>query len=107
MTRFSYNDAEFWLEWGGQGQGWTILCRRADGSASPIATGLFGGASEQEARGQARELVKAIDPVGIKLVGPDLTRSLRSGDLRIIGPDVAHPNFILWDKDSTSFPKTP
>ena len=104
MTRFSYNDAEFWLE--PAGPGWTILRQRAGGSPAPIATGLFAGSSEHEAETRARELVKAIDPVGIKLVGPDLTRSLRAGDLRIVGPDVAHLNFIAWDKDSTSFPKT-
>lgn len=27
------------------------------------------------------------------------------GDLKIVGPNVMHPNFIYWDKDSTSFPK--
>lgn len=104
MTRFTYNDAQFWLE--RAGQGWTILRQHAGGSAAPVATGLFAGSSEQEAEGRARALVKTIDPVGIRLVGPDLTRTLRSGDLRIIGPDVAHPNFISWDKDRTSFPKT-
>ena len=27
------------------------------------------------------------------------------GDLKIVGPDVAHPNFIYWDKDSMSCTK--
>ena len=104
MTRFTYNDAEFWLE--PAAQGWTILRRHAADAAAPIATGVFPGSSEAEAEARARALVKAIEPVGIKLVGPDLTHSLRSGDLRIVGPDVGRPNFIAWDKDSTSFPKT-
>jgi hypothetical protein len=26
------------------------------------------------------------------------------GDLKIVGPDVTHPNFIYWDKDSASCP---
>ena len=27
------------------------------------------------------------------------------GDLKIVGPDVTHPNFIYWDKDSSSCPQ--
>ena len=104
MTRFTYNDAEFWLE--PEAQGWTILRQRGEGAPAPIATGLFVGSSEQEANARAQTLVKTIDPVGVKLVGPDLTHSLRAGDLRIIGPGVGRPTFVAWDKDSTSFAKT-
>jgi len=38
-------------------------------------------------------------------VGPDVNHPLTIGDLKIIGPDVAHPNFIHWNKDSVSCPR--
>ena len=104
MTSFTHNDAEFRVE--PTGRGWTIFRERPGGASAPIATGLFAGSSEAEAQARARALVKALDPVGIRLVGPDLTRTLRSGDLKIVGPDVAHPNFVAWEKDSASFPES-
>ena len=103
MTRFTYNDAEFWLE--PAARGWTVVRQTAGGTPAPIATGVFAGADAAAAECRARALVQVIVPVGIKLVGPDLGHGLRSGDLRLVGPDVAHPNFIAWNKDSTSFPK--
>ena len=58
-----------------------------------------------EAETKAKQLVKSIYPVGIKVVGPDTSHPNLIGDLKIIGPDVTHPNFIYWDKESSSFPQ--
>jgi hypothetical protein len=38
--------------------------------------------------------------VSVKVVGPDINHSTRVGDLKIVPPDVGHPNFVHWDKDS-------
>jgi hypothetical protein len=27
------------------------------------------------------------------------------GGVKIVGPDVAHPNFARWERDSSSFPQ--
>ena len=61
------------------------------------------GADEVEAC--ARRLVRAIFPVGVRCVGPDVAHPLTIGDLKIVPPDVTHPNFIYWNGDSVSFPK--
>jgi hypothetical protein len=50
--------------------------------------------------------VKSVYPVGVRVVGPDVAHPNKIGDLKIVGPDVTHPNFIYWDKDSASFPKS-
>jgi len=103
MKAFTYNDTGFSLE--PAGQAWDIARKLPDGSVALVGAGLFVGASEQDAEAKARSLVKAIYPVGVKSVGPDVAHPNMIGDLKIVGPNVMHPNFIYWDKDSTSFPK--
>jgi hypothetical protein len=103
MTTFTYNDIEFSVE---QAQGrWNIRYRRPDGTPVFVAAGLFASVSGDEIEAKARELTQSIFPVGIRIVGPDVAHPNLIGDLKIVGPDVTHPNFIHWDKDSSSFPK--
>lgn len=102
MTGFLYNDMGFTLE--AAGPAWD-LTRVTAGAPALVGTGLFPGASPEEAAARALALVKAIYPVGIKSVGPDVAHPQKVGDLRIVGPNVGHPNFIYWDKDSSSFPE--
>jgi len=101
MATFVYNDQAFSLL--ATGNAWDITRNMTDGGTAQVGTGLFRGLSADEAFLRARTLVKSIYPVGIKVVGPDVTHPALIGDLKIIGPNVAHPNFINWDKDSTSF----
>lgn len=103
MKSFSYNDMDFSVE-NAQGR-WDISCRKPDGTSALIGAGLFAGLPENEIEGRARALVRSILPVGIRIVGPDVTHPNLIGDMKIVGPDVTHPNFIYWDKDSSSFPK--
>jgi len=103
MTRFTYNDMEFSVE---ETQGrWTITYKNADGKGGVVGAGLFDGVPVGEIETRAKALVKAIFPVGIRCVGPDVTHPITVGDLKIVPPDVTHSNFIYWDKDSSSFPK--
>ena len=112
MRRFTYNDMEFSVEeTQGQGQGqrqgrWTITYKDAEGRSGVVGSGLFAGVPDSEIEACARRLVRAIFPVGIRCVGPDVAHPITIGDLKIVPPDVAHPNFIYWDKDSSSFPKS-
>lgn len=104
MKSFTYNDMEFSVE---KAQDrWDISCKKADGNAALVAAGLFAGVPEAEAEAKARALVRTMLPVGIKVVGPDVAHPNLIGDLKLVGPDVTHPNFIYWDKDSASFPKS-
>lgn len=102
MSTFTYNDMTF--DVAPAASGWTIS--RWVGSAPPtvVATAVFAGLDAAEAQTRAISLVKRIFPVGVRVVGPDVAHPNRIGDLRIVGPDVSHPNFIYWDKDSSSFP---
>lgn len=103
MIRFDFNDMEFSVE---ETQGrWTIAYRNPDGSGGIVGAGLFADIPADEVEKCARWLVRAIFPVGVRCVGPDVAHPLTIGDLKIVPPDVAHPNFIHWDKDSSSFPK--
>lgn len=103
MKTFTYNDTEFSVE---QAQGrWDISYKKPDGKTAFVAAGLFTGVSGDEIEAKALALIKSIFPVGIRVVGPDVTHPNLIGDLKIVGPDVTHPNFIYWDKDSSSFPK--
>ena len=95
MKSFTYNDSEYSVE--PATNGWDIVCQRG--------SRLFAGTSQGEALERARALVRLINPVGIKVVGPDVTHPNMIGDLKIVGPDVTHPNFIYWDKDSSSCPQ--
>lgn len=102
MANFKYNDMEFAVE--AAGAAWDILRVLPGGASAVVGTGLFAGAAAADAQARGLALVKAIYPVGVKVVGPDVAHPNMIGDLRIIGPDVTHPNFIYWDQDSTSFP---
>lgn len=101
MTKFFYNDAEFVVV----PSGYDIRRMKPDGSYSLVGSNLFGGLSAAEAEAKAHALIKSVQPVGVKIVGPDVTRPNKVGDLKIVGPDVTRANFICWDKDSSSFPK--
>jgi len=93
----SYNDMSFTLERGAKG--WDISYRKGQ-TAGTLAAGLFAGASEEEARAKVRAVIRGAFPVGVKVVGPDVNHPARVGDLRLVPPDVTHPNFIHWDKES-------
>ncbi len=101
MTKFFYNDAEFAIV----PSGYDIRRVMPDGSFILIGANLFAGMPAAEAEAKARELVKSIQPVGVKVIGPDVTRPIKVGDLKIVGPDVSRPSFVYWDKDSSSFSK--
>lgn len=105
MKTFTYNEMEFSLE--ARGSGWDIAYRKPDGSQGLVGSGLFAGLSEADCLAKAKALARTIYPVGMRIVGPDVDHPNLIGDMRIIGPDVNHPNFIYWDKDSSSFPKWP
>ncbi len=102
MICFTYNDMEFLAE---EAQGrWVIAYRNADGKGGIVGAGLFAGVPASDIEACARRLVQAIFPVGIRCVGPDVAHPLTVGDLKIVPPDVTHPNFIYWNKNSASFP---
>lgn len=103
MDSFTYNDMEFTVA--PSGQAWDVLRKLPNGATAVVGAGLFAAAAPGDARTRALSLVKSIYPVGLKIVGPDVMHPNMIGDLKIVGPDVAHPNFIYWDKDSASFPK--
>ncbi len=103
MKSFSYNDIDFVAE--NVHKRWDISYTKADGKSAYAGAGLFEGVPEKEIEGKLRVLIRSIFPVGIKVIGLDLTHPNLIGDLKIIGPDITHPNFIYWDKESSSFPK--
>ena len=100
--KFFYNDSEYTVE----PSGYDIRRRLPDGTTSLIGANLFAGLSVSEGEAKAQALVKSIQPVGVKVVGPDVSRPNMVGNLKIVGPDITRPNFVYWDKDSTSFPQT-
>jgi hypothetical protein len=103
MLSFVYNDIAFALQ--AVGRAWGVSRALPDGGAALVATGLFEGLSQEHALARARLLVEAIYPVGVRIVGPDVSHATRIGDLRLVGPDVTHANFIHWERDSSSFPQ--
>ena len=103
MKSFTYNDMCYSVE--PDGGKWNIVCQRGDGRTAHIAVGVFAGLAEDQIESRTRALVKAICPVGVRVVGPDVAHPTRVGDLRIVGPDVSHSSFIYWDKDSASCPQ--
>ena len=103
MKSFFYDDIEFLID--KTGSGWEITRKQPEGAIAVVGAGLFAGLTDADAEKRAQALVRTIFPVGIKIVGPDVNHPNMIGDLRIVGPDVVHPNFIYWNKDSTSFSK--
>ena len=101
MSSFFYNDSEFIVI----ASGWDVVRKMPDGKTVMVGANLFAGATAAEAEEKARALVRSTNPVGVRIVGPDVNHPNMIGDMKIVGPDVAHPNFIYWDKDSSSFPK--
>ncbi len=102
MSGFIYNDLEYVLA--PRGAAWDVIVRRA-GKAETVGAGLFAGRDAEAALASAQKFVRTLAPVGVRVVGPDVAHPLRIGDLKIVPPDVTHPNFIYWDKDSTSCPR--
>jgi hypothetical protein len=103
MNQFTYNDTEFAIT--KIGVGWDIKRKLPDGGEAIVATSVFPGIAANDAVTKALTLVKAIYPVGVRIVGPDVAHPTLIGGLKVVGPDVTHPNFIYWDKDSVSNPK--
>jgi hypothetical protein len=103
MNSFTYNDIEFSIE--AAGQAWDVLRSSPAGTRAVVGAGLFGGLNATEAAARAQALVRSIYPVGVRIIGPDVTHPAMVGDLRLVGPSVAHPNFVYWDHDSVSFPQ--
>lgn len=101
MKTILYNDLEFSIE--RADNGWVIERRLPNGAAAVVAAGLFADLPDAEAQARAQQLVRSIFPAGIRLVAPDVAHPNLVGDLKIVGPDVSHPNFIYWSEDSTSF----
>ena len=103
MTSFTYNDMVFSVETAPGGC--SIRYTAADGKVGVVGAGLFADIPASEIEARAKALVKTVFPVGIRCVGPDVAHPIMIGDLKIVPPDVMHPNFIYWDKDSASSPK--
>ena len=103
MKNFIYNDMEFSIA--KNGSGWDIRRKLPNGDFAVVGASLFKDLGEEDAGTRALALVRTVFPVGIKIVGPNVSHPIMVGDLKIIGPDVSHPNFIYWNKDSTSFAK--
>jgi hypothetical protein len=102
MNCFVYNDITFTLA--PSGAAWDITRSLPDQQQAVVASKVFAGATASEAASRAQALVHSIYPVGVKLVGPDVAHPNTVGDVRIVGPNVGHPNFIHWDKGSSAFP---
>jgi hypothetical protein len=101
MKNFIYNDMGFSIA--KNGSSWDITRKLLNGNIAVVGAGLFADLPDGDAEARAQALVRTIFPVGIKIVGPDVMHPNMVGDLKIVGPDVSHPNFIYWDRDSTSF----
>lgn len=101
MKNVIYNDMEFTI--GKTGSGWEITRKLPDGTIAVVGAALFTDLPDGDAEARAQVLARTIFPAGIKVVGPDVAHPNMVGDLKIVGPDVSHPNFIYWDRDSTSF----
>lgn len=99
----NYNDMEFSIE--KSARGWNISRKLPGGAFAVVAAGLFGDLPDDDALSRAEALVRTVYPVGIRVVGPDVAHPNIIGDLKIVGPDVVHPNFIYWNKESSSSPK--
>lgn len=98
MKTFKYNDIDFSVE--KAGNRWDVFYQKENGKLAIVGTGLFEGVSENDIQEKAKTLVKSIFPVGVRCIGPDVTRPIMVGDLKVVLPDVAHPNFIYWNKES-------
>lgn len=97
MSILRQGEEEFTLQ--AQDGSWRLGRRCPDGTLALVGSGLFAGAAAEAAERQARVLLQALHPAGIRLVGPDLAHAMRAGDLRLVAPDVSHPNFVFWQTD--------
>lgn len=102
MKSFTYNDMDFTVA--KVGNAWDIT-NTTGGKTAQVATGLFGGIADAEAEAKAVALVKTIFPVGVKVVGPDVTHPITVSDIKYYPPAVTLPNFVYWNADSSSQPK--
>lgn len=100
MKKFTYNDIEFSIAT--TGTGWNISRKLANGETAQVGAALFGTLSYRDAIAQAEALIRIIYPVGVKIIGPDVAHPNLVSGMKIIGPDVAHPNFINWPANTTS-----
>ena len=100
MKNFTYNDMDFSVE--KAKNHWDVFYKKSDGQLACVGAALFEGVAESEVEAKARALVKAVFPVGVRSVGPDVAHPTWIGDLKIIGPDISHANFIYWDKERVS-----
>ena len=103
MKNFTYNDIEFSIA--RIDNGWNITRKLPNGNIAVVGAALFVDLSDDDAEARAQALVRTVYPVGIKIVEPDVMHPNTVGDMKIVGPDVSHPNFVYWDKESTSFSK--
>lgn len=101
MQRFEHNDHGYGVE--AAGTAWKVLRLDGEGAAAVVGCGLFEGAGPEEAAERARHLVARLDPVGVRIVPPNVSRPQAAGDLKIVPPDVARPVFVGWQADSTRF----
>ncbi len=102
MKSFTYNDMDFTVA--KVGNGWDIT-NTTGGKTAVVAAGLFAGVADAEAEAKAVALVKTIFPVGVKVIGPDVTHPITVGDIKYFPPAVTLPNFVYWNADSSSQPK--
>ncbi len=101
MMTFTYNDTLYQVQQ--NGDGWDIVHHLAEGVPALVATGVFAGLAQADAFLRAQDLVHAIEPVGVRIVGPDITHPITVGDLHLVGPDLGHATFVCWDQASSSF----
>jgi hypothetical protein len=103
MKNIIYNDTEFSVA--KTTCGWSITRKLPNGALAVVAANLFADLPDGDAEARALALVRTVFPTGIRIVGPDVAHPNMVGDLKIVGPDVSYPNFIYWNKDSTSLAK--
>lgn len=103
MSSFHHDDSTFELQ--PEGDAWALLRRTDDGQPHRIGTGLFRGLAAAEALAGARSLAQLANPVGVRIVPPDLAHTGNAGGLRLVPPDIAHPRYASWTGCSTSFPR--
>ncbi len=100
MTAILYNDMQFTLR--PSSEKWDLLRTLPDGSCTLVGAGLFPGQPAAAAQLLAQTLIHTLFPVGVHIIGPDVEHPNSVGELKIVGVNVAHPNFVYWTGNSTS-----